>query len=251
MNLTDHEYSEEYADIFLQRGHLYHAAMASARQVRDLEFGQLFARTPCAAAERIIDAPSGGAYLQDFLRRTRPDAGCEIINLEFAPGFSDTPLVVDPYGDWPVPAHWADRAICLAASHHIVNLLGLLDNFHRVTRPGALIQLADVEPASGIARFLDEFVDRYTTTGHQGIYRNFHGFDWPSWMDICSIETRPCPWRFDSEHHMLQFCSQLFGLSESAIPVMGDALAQFVGYAAVDQGVELQWRLVYVDALRR
>lgn len=251
MNLLDLEHPDEYADIFAQRGHLYHAAMASARRARDREFGQLFARTPCAAAERIIDAPAGGAYLQEYLRRSRPDADFEIVNLEFTPGFSDAPLVVDPYGAWPVAAQWADRAICLAASHHIVNLEGLLANFRRATRSGALIQLADVEPGSGIAGFLDAFVDRHTSTGHKGIYRDFHRFDWPEWLDVCSVETRPCPWRFESESQMFQFCLHLFGLGTTAIHLLRDALAEFVGFTAVDQGIELQWQLVYVDAVRR
>jgi hypothetical protein len=251
MNLGDTGQLVEYAKIFHERGHLYHAAMALARRARDLEFNQIFSRFPCSSAERIIDAPSGGAYLQDFLRRSFPDLNLEVINLEFTPGFSEEPLIVDPYGTWPVAPGWGDRAICLAASHHIANLPELLDNFYRHTRPGALIHLADVEPAGGISNFLDTFVDRYTPTGHRGIYRSFEHFRWPVWMEIRSIEVRPCHWVFASEQQMLEFCLKLFGLSEAARPELRDALDRYIGFESSGRRMLLKWELVYVDAQRR
>lgn len=250
MNLSDNGRSSEYADIFAERGRLYHKAMAQSKQARDLEFAQLFARTPCSAAERIVDAPSGGAYLGDFIRRNYPNAITEVLSLDFTSGFGETPVLVDPYGTWPVQEQWADRAICLAASHHIENLGALLENFHRATHPGSLIHLADVAPGSGIADFLDTFVDRHTCTGHNGIYRDFNEFTWPDWMAIRSIEKRKCPWRFGSEGDMLQFCLNLFGLGESAKALIRDALGQFVGFRVTEDGVELNWELVYVEAVR-
>ena len=224
--------------------------MASAALARDCEFNQLFSRLPCRASERIIDAPAGGAYLQDFLHRSNPGKQPQFVNLEFTPGFSQRPSIVDPYGDWPVELGWADRAICLAASHHIVNLQALLDNFFRYTRPGGLIQLADVEPGSGIARFLDGFVDAYTPSGHRGLYRSFHDFAWPAWMTVLSVERRLCPWWFDSESQMLHFCMNLFGLDAAALAGLRDALDRDVGIVSHGDAVALQWQLVYVDARR-
>lgn len=251
MNLNDRTNPAEYADIFTKRGNQYHLAMTSARQARDPEFKQLFTRYPCKPSEKIIDAPSGGAYLQDFLHRTLRCDSTTFINLEFTPGFSEAPLVVDPYGTWPIAQGWADRAVCLAASHHISNLHALLDNFYTHTRPGAVINLADVTPGGGIASFLDTFVDKHTKTGHRGIYRNFHSFAWPSWMDIGFIETRDCHWRFDSEESMLLFCQSLFGLEIPDKSSLRTALNHFIGVNTSKKAVELQWQLTYVDAIRK
>lgn len=230
---------EEYADIFSERGYLYNAAMALAKTARDREFSQLFSKHSFVDGERIIDAPSGGAYLQDFLKRTLPGRPVEIINLEFTPGFSDRPELVNPYGTWPVMPQWADRSICLAASHHIQNLERLLNNFYEHTRPGGSIHLADVKPGGGISKFLDGFVNEHTSTGHRGIYRSFHNFEWPSWMKIECIETRPCPWRFHSKQQMLDFCHKLFGLNQSAKPKLYGTLEELVGITEKDNKIML------------
>lgn len=251
MNLTDNAIPAEYADIFTQRGHLYNAAMASAKTARDLEFRQLFYRHPCVAGERIIDAPSGGAYLQNFLQRTQPELAVEMMNLEFTHGFSDKPNIVDPYGAWPISPQWADRAICLAASHHVKSLEELLNNFCKHTRSGGFIHVADVETNGGIAELLDGFVNEHTSTGHRGIYRSFHEFKWPSWMEIECVEIRPCPWVFCSEETMLDFCLKLFGVHQSAKPKLYNTLDTLVGITTQSNHVALEWQLVYVDAVRK
>lgn len=251
MNLLDNGNPTEYADIFVKRGHLYNAAMASAKTARDFEFKQLFSKHACGDKERIIDAPSGGAYLQDFLQRTLPSREVEMINLEFTPGFSNTPELVTPYNAWPIRPQWADRSICLAASHHIQNLEELLNNFYHHTRPGGLIHLADVVPNSGISEFLDGFVNQHTSTGHRGIYRSFQEYNWPSWMEIQCIEIRPCPWIFCSEEQMLEFCYKLFGLNHSAKSTLCSTLNKLVGLSKQDNEITLNWQLAYLDAVRK
>lgn len=254
MNLGETN-AADYAAIFQERGSQYHAAMSLAPKARDAEFRQLFARYPWQQDERIIDAPSGGAYLQDFLQRSAAASKQAMMNrmanLEFTPGFSARPLIVDPYGPWPINTDWADRSICLAASHHITDLQRLLANFEQHTRPGGLVQLADVEPGSGIATFLDTFVDAHTSTGHRGVYRRFEDFSWPTWLTIQCIETRQCAWRFQSEDQLLMFCHGLFGLEPSAKPLIRQALAEHVGISTSSEGVQLQWQLVYVDGIKK
>ena len=251
MNLTDFEQAVEYADIFQQRGHLYHAAMAFAPRARDAEFAQLFSKSRCSSSERIIDVPSGGGYLQNFLDRALGPRAVEVTPLEFSADFSSSPIVVDPYAEWPLERHAADRVICLAASHHVADLPSLLETIRLYIRKGGLIQVADVSPYSGIASFLDSFVDRHTATGHKGFYRDFGVFPWPEWLDVLSTETRACPWIFDSEMQLLRFCHGLFGLSESARPLLRDALMDNVGIETTERGVELRWELSYFEARAR
>jgi SAM-dependent methyltransferase len=248
VNLSDSSLAAEYDAIFDQRGSLYHQAMARAPRARDAEFAQLFIHCPLAAHERLIDVPSGGGYLGQFLQRSRPDTPIDVVNLEFSPGFGPTPQIVDPYGTWPLDRWCSDRVVCLAATHHIQLLEKLLDNVRQVLRHGGLLHVADVRPDSGIATFLDTFVDRHTSTGHRGNYRDFERLSWPSWLEILSVQTRPCAWRFDTIRQMLLFCHSLFGLGQEAFDGLEEALRSRVGVRESETGVELLWELSYCDA---
>jgi len=248
VNLSDSALAAEYDAIFDQRGSLYHQAMARAPRARDAEFAQLFAHCPLVANERLIDVPSGGGYLSQFLQRSMPGTPVQVVNLEFSPGFGPTPQVVDPYGAWPLDPDCADRVICLAATHHIQHLDKLLDNVRCVLRPGGLLHIADVRPDSGIATFLDTFVDRHTSTGHRGNYRSFERLAWPSWLEMIDVQTRPCAWRFETARQMLLFCHGLFGLGQDGFDGLEEALRCHVGVHESESGVELLWELSYYEA---
>jgi SAM-dependent methyltransferase len=248
VNLSDSALAAEYDAIFDQRGSLYHQAMARAPRARDAEFAQLFSHCPLQASERLIDVPSGGGYLGQFLQQSQPATPVQVVNLEFSPGFGPTPQVVDPYGVWPLDGDCADRVVCLAATHHIQHLDKLLDNVRRVLRPGGFLHVADVRPDSGIATFLDTFVDRYTSTGHRGNYRNFACLAWPSWLEILDVQTRLCAWRFDTVRQMLLFCHSLFGLGQEAFDGLEEALRSHIGVRESESGIELLWELSYCDA---
>ena len=239
MNLSDSTLAAEYDAIFDRRGSLYHQAMARAPRARDTEFAQLFTHCPLAANERLIDVPSGGGYLGQFLQRSQPDTPLQVVNLDFSTGFGPIPQIVDPYGVWPLDRGCADRVVCLAATHHIQHLEKLLDN----------VRQADVRPDSGIATFLDTFVDRHTSTGHCGNYRDFERLSLPSWLEILAVQTRPCAWRFDTVQQMLLFCHSLFGLEQDDFDGLEEVLRSRVGVRESDAGVELLWELSYLDAL--
>lgn len=248
MNLSDSALAAEYGAIFDRRGSLYHQAMARAPRARDSEFAQLFARCPLTAHERLIDVPSGGGYLGQFLQRSQPDTRVQLVNLDFSPGFGPTPQIVDPYGVWPLERGWADRVVCLAATHHIQHLEKLLDNMRQVLHPGGLLHVADVRPDSGMVTFLDTFVDRHTSTGHRGSYRNFERLSWPSWLEILAVKTRPCAWHFNTLQQMLLFCHSLFGLDQEGFDGLEEVLRSRVGVRESESGVELLWELSYCDA---
>ena len=239
-----------YAEIFTKRGWLYQQAMLGVPRARTLEYEQLFHAHPLQAGEHLLDVPSGGGYLAKHLDATLKVPAL-VRSLEFTPGFDPDVEVVDPHTPWPVAASSMQRCICLAALHHIHDLDGFLANATNVIRPFGLLHLADVLPGSGIMHFLEQFVDRHTSTGHRGIYRNFQQLHWPSNLEVLTIETRPCPWYFDSRQQMLHFCQQLFGMDKSCQPCLEQALEDYIGIQHRGKGVELQWSLSYADLRRR
>lgn len=247
MNISDALGIPEYGDIFDSRGSLYHEAMLSFPIARDAEFYSVFSKVPLVAGERLIDVPSGGGYLEAFLKRKNPDSLYSVQNLEFTSGFGPSPCVVSSGSSWPVASRSVDRVICLAAAHHIQDLSSLYLNVKNVLRPGGIFHLVDVAPDSGVQVFLESFVHRHTPGGHRGLYRDFFSEAFPLFFEVLDISHRSCPWTFKSDNDMLKFCSGLFGLQEYSYDELELALRNCIGVTSESDGVRLAWELVHLD----
>ena len=234
----------EYVDIFKQRGHPYHAAMQAFPHARDAEFDALFAAHPLQGGEHLIDIPAGGAYLAQHL-----GAWARVTSLEITPGFSaDTP-VVDP-NDLGAFAGY-DRAICLAALHHFDDPIAFLAGLSGTLKPGGILHVADVLAGSPLCEYLDGFVGRYNITGHQGRYLPADRTRYAALGQVVRCQEVPCPWRFASEADMLAFCGALFGLVDYPQAELLQALRDLVGFGEDEQGIRLDWRLLYIDIVKR
>jgi SAM-dependent methyltransferase len=247
----------DYASVFAVRGRSYHAAMQRWPDARAEEFRQLFRNSSLRDGERLLDVPAGGGYLARFC-----PPGVRVDSLEFSQAFldgrhprdihrphQDRLTVVDPLGAWPLAS--ADRAICLAALHHIDPLEPFLDRLAAAVRPGGLVHLADVGLGSPIAGFLDGFVHAWTPGGHRGHYRDWSRIAWPPGLRPLRVEERACPWRFRSLEEMEAFTRLLFGLQGDPPGALRTALAEAVGWRRDGDGVALAWRLTAVDLRRR
>ena len=233
MNLT-------YSEIFEVRGDSYDGAMRRFPAARAAEFAALFRRRPLTGGESVLDAPSGGGYLGGHV-----PAGCRVTSLELSPQFDPDIPVVSVDGEWPVGSF--DRALCLAALHHIEDQPGFAAKLISHTRPGGVVHLADVAAGDPIGGFLDEVVGRYNGTGHEGRYitaDTFRGLD----ADVDSAEVRPCPWVFADEAAMVDFCMGLFGMKDCPPGLLASEMDRRVGVGRLaGGGVRLNWRLLYID----
>ena len=247
MNILDPLKMVEYGAIFDLRGSLYHQAMVSFPKARNAEFSAVFSKVPLVGGELIVDVPSGGGYLEAFLKRVKPNSIFSVQNLEFASGFGSAPFVVSPGSSWPIAPKSVDRVICLAASHHLQDLSPLFLNIKEVLKPGGFFHLADISPESGVQKFLESFVHCYTPGGHRGLYRDFFSEAFPSFFEVLDISRRPCPWSFKNIDNMLEFCGGLFGLQEYSYDELELALRNCIGVTAESDGVKLAWELVYID----
>lgn len=230
----------EYAEIFAHRGDAYHAAMLLCPDARNAEFLQLFARSAPERGQRVLDILAGGGYLRRYLARD-----VELVSLELTAGFGNGVQVFNPKQPWQ--AGTFDHIVCLAALHHIENKNEFIGGLLKALRANGTLHLADASADSGITRFLDSFVGRYNTTGHEGHYLPRD----PEWFatlgKVTNLEELPCPWHFSSEQQMLQFCGNLFGLVDCPHAELREALREHVGFHHETDGVSLDWRLLYAD----
>lgn len=230
----------EYVDIFKQRGHPYHAAMQAFPDARNAEFDTLFAAHPLQGTPRILDIPAGGGYLARHL-----GARAQVTSLEITPGFSADTELVDP--DDLGAFSGFDRAVCLAALHHFEDPIGFLARLRDTLKPGGILHVADVCAASPLCEYLDGFVGRYNITGHDGRYLGGDRARYASLGLVERCEEVLCRWQFKDEADMLTFAGALFGLVDHPLEALREALQHYVGFRATASGVELDWRLLYID----
>lgn len=230
----------EYGEIFAQRGDAYHAAMLRCPGARNDEFARLFEGSAPQTGQRVLDIPAGGGYL----RRHLP-GDVELVSLELTAGFGNGVPVHDPSQTWDHGAF--DHIACLAALHHIEDQAGFIVNLLTHLHPYGTLHLADVPRGSGLTRFLDGFVGRYNVTGHAGLYLPHD----PAWFATLGKVARfgelSCPWEFESEQQMLEFCGGLFGVVDCPAAALREALQEHVGFRHERDCVVLDWRLLYVD----
>ena len=241
-----------YKKAFDQRGKHYHQAMLDCPAARSQEFHALFAKVNLKPGELILDIPSGGGYLEKMLGRIHAEDKIEIHSVEFSSGFVANIHLLEEDLESPVSLKLYDRIICLAASHHINDFGSFLQVLRARAKLGAVVHVADVVPGSNLSHFLDEFINRHTSTGHKGIYRDLQSFLWPQFLCPIHIEVRQYPWCFDNEDQMISFCRTLFGLNpELSGDLLKEALRNYVGFSASRLGIKLHWELQYCDLIVR
>lgn len=226
----------EYKEIFRHRGESYDLAMKKYPDVRNKEFEQLFYKVPLRQSEVILDVPALGGYLKKYCL---PDTN--VLFLDFSQSINGVD-VVSPYEKWNIPL--VDRIVCLAAIHHIDHLDSFLENLCLHVKKDGFIHIADVGFDSGISKFLDDFVGPRTSTGeHRGRYYDWRKIDFPKSLSVVGIEERSCPWVFDSELEIAEYCRLLFDLRNVDDKEILSALRQYVGI----EDNQINWRLTYID----
>ena len=236
----------EYKEIFRHRGESYDLAMKKYPNARKKEFEQLFYKIPLKKNETILDVPALGGYLKKYCL---PDTN--VLFLDFSQSINGVD-VVSPYEKWNIEP--VDRLVCLAAVHHIENLNYFLQNLSLHVKKNGFVHIADVSISSRISKFLDDFVGPNTSTGeHKGNYYDWKKIDFPKSLQVIDIEERHCPWAFQSESEMIEYCKLLFDLKSVSHNEVLSALKQYVGIENNNNNnnnsAQIKWHLTYVDLI--
>lgn len=232
----------EYDEIFRHRGNLYDAAMQLYPQARSTELRYLFLRQPLRAGERVLDVPAGGGYLQAVV-----PAGVVVEGFEVSDGFRGDSAVLPMYGAWNIGVY--DRAVWLAASHHIADKPRFLRQIAAHVQPGGWIHWADIDAGSPQAGFLDRFVGRHNGTGHDGLYLDaaVPAIAESAGLIVERDEILDTDWRFSSRLDGLRFVTLLFGLRGAHEPALSEQLDHLGAHSDEGGMWHLPWRLRYID----
>ena len=198
------------------------------------------------------DVPAGGGYLADGLRGQVHDTK-KIFCVEPSQKFSE-PISTDytlyncTISNIPVDDNSFDRIGSLAGLHHIDNKLPFFREAARLLKPNGLIGIGDVLVGSAVAKFLNGPVDRYTMSGHKGIF--IRRGDYFQWFKNSGLEPKlekyhEFHWSFDSLDQMVDYCKSLFGLVNANRSQVREALHSHFDIRHHGDKVLLPWSIIY------
>ncbi len=244
-----------YGEAFALRGDRYERSMARSPDVRREEFAAMLGQLRPAAGECIVDVPSGGAYLRPLL-----PLDVRYVAVDESPHFhsachrrllpGDSALLA-PSQKIPLPAHACDAVCSIAGLHHQSDREPVYADWFRVLRPGGRVVLADVAEGTPVAEFLNGFVDRYNSLGHDGLFitaRDSEALAAAGFRDIVVTDIN-YQWLFRDLGHVAEFCVDLFGLDRvGAATALCRTLQRDLGLRSGAAGWQLPWSLRYIEA---
>lgn len=248
---------KDYVETFDHRGDHYNAAALVNKHARDIERKLLMDYLDVKPNHTVCDAPAGGGYLADGLRAMLNHPGqihCVEPSAVFAkPISADYHIHLNSISEIPVPDRTFDRIGSLAGLHHLKDKQVFFDEAFRTLKPGGHLVVGDVCVDTPVAGFLNGPVDRWTESGHQGIFlspSHMKQLCQQAGLKLLGLEHHQFEWKFDDPQQMITYCQTLFGMTRANRSQMSDALQEHFAIRYGDDQVLLPWSLLYVVAER-
>ena len=244
---------DTYQEIFNNRAWSYHQAMQSVPDARRLEFEIALEYLQPETGQWIVDMPSGGGYLKQYIH----DPSVNLLFVETTPEFarhcpqsSHCRRLIGGFDSLPVQKNSVERLLSLAALHHVEDKSRFFRECHRVLSSCGRLVIGDVYADTAQARFLNEFVDEFNSMGHKG---DFLTADIDSQIadngfDVCRQQQHPFCWFFSSQQQMLAYCRDLFGIDLADDKVLMQGIEEYLTPEWRGDCVTLQWSLHYICA---
>ncbi len=239
-----------YQSIFSQRGQDYHKAMLDVPDARDQEFQAVIELAELSEDQLILDIPSGGGYLNNYIDKPVNLVAVETSH-EFVRNLQPTQnlslLVCHDLCNLVLPSNSVDRIISLAGLHHLENKHKFYQECFRLLKPGGWLCMADAYEGSKVAKFLNVFVDANNSMGHEGTFFNDSTIKelQSSGFDISYNAAKQYHWLFDSPLQMATYCKQLFGMDLSEPENIIKGIDQYLGYEQSDDQCKMNWELQF------
>lgn len=246
---------ESYKEIFNQRGSSYNAAMIDCPDARQNEFNLILELAEILEGHLVLDIPSGGGYLKNFIKPPVKIISVETSSLfikDIDPTLNHSILLCNDISKTLLPDSCAERIISLAGLHHIEQRLDLYREMFRMVKPGGYFCMADAFTDSNVASFLNVFVNQYSSMGHRGEFLNEEDifFLKKAGFKIIYDQIHKYTWNFKDVESMADYCQKLFGMNLADLDTIKNGIQEFIGYK-LDNGLcQMNWELLFIKALK-
>ncbi len=161
----------DYSNIFGSRASSYIDASQCWPDAREQELENFINLLALQPGERLLDVPCGSGLLAKKL-----DYSIEYLGLDPAQDFvthcqaQRIPAIQAQMRCTELPSESFDVIGSLTGVHHESNRVELYKEWFRLLKPGGRIVIIDVSEGSPVGLFLNGFVDRWNSAGHQGYF---------------------------------------------------------------------------------
>lgn len=143
-----------------------------------------------------------------------------------------------------------DKAVCLAALHHVEDKLGFFRELRRCLVTGGSLLIADVMANTKEARFLNGFVNQWNSLGHDGDFmiaeRDAELLKAAKFSSINLV--KDYSWGFESEQQCHEFLRYLFALDKHPSKDFLTREINTLGAIKADSTFLLSWSLGFMVA---
>ncbi len=242
-----------YAEIFERRGHAHDQAFRLYPQACEDECKAVLSLAAPQPGETLLDVPSAGGFLTTHLDTqgirvvaVDPSPVLHALCSRTVPESYMAPIDSMPFADGEI-----DVAICLAGLHHEPGLSAVFAEFRRVLRRGGRLAIAEASEGSAVSHFLNGFVDRHNSLGHQGVFLtdSFRTDMTEAGLRIVHDKEAHYHWRFDSRDSLAHCLSLMFGIDLASPEEICAAVEQDLGLDALVNGqIGMRWSLHHLLA---
>ena len=238
-----------YREIFQRRAQAHDDAFRLYPDACRFEVTRLLDLAQLQPGEVLLDLPSAGGFLSRYV--TVPDV--HVIAVDPSPELHalcaqrvpDSRLA--PMHALPLPDASVDVCICLAGLHHEPDPARVFAEIKRVLQPGkGRAVIAEVECGSAVAQFLNGFVDRFNSGGHQGTFAGDHYTPMlqAQGLQVTHDASAHYHWPFASPDAMGDCLQRMFGIDLASPSQIAQAVENELGTERLADGrVGMRWSL--------
>jgi ubiquinone/menaquinone biosynthesis C-methylase UbiE len=244
---------ENYSEIFTKRGAAYHLAMSKYPAARSHEFKTVISFANLSKGAIVADMPSGGGYCSNYLPKD-----ITLIAIDESQAFleqgnesANCKKICAKLNDTNLEDASVDSVISIAGLHHITDKKSFFKETMRILKPGGTLIIADAEEGSKTALFLDQFVSKYNSMGHSGLYLNNQSAQdiRETGFTITHNKAVNYPWIFASIPNMAEYCKLLFGLDRACeLKELADVISKYLKVEQSGDSTWMHWSLFFIQA---
>jgi SAM-dependent methyltransferase len=119
----------------------------------------------------------------------------------------------------------------------------------RILKENGSFIFSDVKRDSPVDFFLNEFVNKYNSLGHNGVFFTENSFnEFPLLQEkIIRTQYNQYPFVFKDKSEMLCFFSFFFGLDKANENIIYDGIRDILGIKSTKNGIEVDWGLIQFE----